>query len=248
MRAYLVVVAIASRLVPRRGRAEWRREWEAEIRHFEASARTGARRSAPLFVHVLGAIPDAGALAAAGVGKWLKEGPPANPDSASQMLVAVPAAVLAWGTMMIVTAAGSLVFGLYFARPGSDLAGAEAAIFFPMMAAIPFGVACVAVYWPAVAALMALTRGRISRTRLTLFGGVLVYPAGIFLMCVGHLMWGREPLLVFLTKILSFPLPGPMLLPHFAALALGGAVFGAFYWEFARDKARARAAAAGHMP
>jgi hypothetical protein len=168
------------------------------------------------------------------------------------MLVGIPAAVLAWGTMMIVTAAGSLVFGLYFARPGSDLAGAEGAIFLPMMAAIPFGVACVAVYWPSVATLMALTRGRISRVPLALFGAVLAYPASIFLMSVGHLLWGRGPLwgplLEALKRMLSFPMPPPWLIPHFAGLVLGGAVFGASYWQFARDKAQARAAEAGEKP
>jgi hypothetical protein len=245
MRVYLLVVAIASRLVPPHRRGEWRREWDAELRHYElAKVHLGQgalhRR---LLVRSLGAIRDAALLALAGAARRLIDGPVDHPGSpADQMLVGIPAAALTWCTMMLVTAIGGLVFGLYLARSGSDSVGGGLAVIWPALAAIPFGVVCVGVYWPAVAALMAMTRGRISRAWLAIFGALLVYPAGILLLSVGHLVWGRGTLLAFLKKVTFAP---PVILPHFWALVIGGAVFGAFYWRFARDKAQARAAEAG---
>lgn len=63
------VIGAASRLVPLERRSEWRREWDAELRHFEKQldSRTsvGTRRSR-LFYRSLGALPDACYLLAVG--------------------------------------------------------------------------------------------------------------------------------------------------------------------------------------
>jgi hypothetical protein len=60
------IVAILRWLVPRERRADWQREWEAELQHFESRLAPAAGRHWRLLQRVAGSVADASYLAIAG--------------------------------------------------------------------------------------------------------------------------------------------------------------------------------------
>lgn len=217
------VIACLSRLVPRHRRDEWRREWDAELRHFEQQTAVRSGAQARLFARSLGAIPDALVLAfttSRTRGVEQRVGQVVAADPLPDYLNGIPAAFCAWLAAMVTT------FILAFAFHGFG----ELLIFSTVGWAVPAGIGCVTLIWPIVGGLLALTHAQRSVVATIVTGAVGAYVAMLTLYSIGHLLWAKAPLSGFLWSLLDHPLPNSRrILPQFIGLIVGGVVFALVY-------------------